>query len=70
MWEEETFLAEFFPPSLQEKSLTPKPLRSNDHENKENESDSTEAEKRDILVFHCEFSSARGPALMRLMRKR
>jgi len=70
MWEEETFLAEFFPPSLQEKPLTPKPLKSNDLETKENESDNTEAEKRDILVFHCEFSSARGPALMRLMRKK
>ena len=34
------------------------------------ESNAKEKEKREILVFHCEFSSARGPALMRLLRKK
>ena len=71
MWEEEAFLAEFFPPSLQEKILSPNSQKSTAADNKEHGiEDETGADKREILVFHCEFSSARGPALMRLLRKK
>jgi len=70
-WDEEAFLAEFFPPSLEAKMLTPKQKKSiEDQIDGGGEKDSKENERREILVFHCEFSSARGPALMRMLRKK
>jgi len=70
-WNEEIFLNEFFPPSLEAKILTPKPKKSiEDTIECNSHPGSNESEKREILVFHCEFSSARGPALMRLLRKK
>jgi hypothetical protein len=55
-WDEENFWDEFLPPHLK-----PRPVGS--HEDCENA-------RREILIFHCEFSSARGPALLRDLRKR
>ena len=70
-WNEEIFLNEFFPPSLEAKILTPKPKESvEDTIQCNSHPANNESEKREILVFHCEFSSARGPALMRLLRKK
>ncbi|KAI1305961.1 M-phase inducer phosphatase [Halotydeus destructor] len=37
----------------------------NCHENTENDQ-----EKRKVLIFHCEFSSERGPSLLRFLRKK
>ena len=70
-WDEEAFLAEFFPPSLEAKILTPKPkLALGEQDEGGTKDEYKNIEKREILVFHCEFSSARGPALMRLLRKK
>ena len=70
-WDEDAFLAEFFPPSLQAKTLSPKQkMTTKDQDEGGGEKENKENEKRDILVFHCEFSSARGPALMRMLRKK
>ncbi len=59
MWDEKAFLNEFFPVSLGPIKM-PKSAFA-----KENSSD-----QRNILIFHCEFSSARGPALLRMLRKK
>jgi len=58
-WNEEDFLAEFFPSSLEPKTLACKESFSQGHDL-----------KRRILIFHCEFSSVRGPKLMRFLRER
>ena len=53
------------------KTLTPRQKKSVEELNVDGGNDELEKkEKREILVFHCEFSSARGPALMRLLRKK
>ena len=54
-WDEDAFLNEFFPTSLGAKQF---------------KASTKEDGKREILVFHCEFSSARGPALMRKLRSK
>lgn len=60
LWEEETFFEEFLPSAL-------KPLPPGSHEaNQENQF----AMRKNVLIFHCEFSSKRGPALARDLRRR
>ena len=63
-WNEDDFVKEFFP-----ESLGPMVVDSSD---KENEPTAVAApdSKRHILIFHCEFSSVRGPALLRLLRNK
>ena len=68
-WDEDAFLAEFFPASLGAKMLSPR-QKSAGELNVDGGNDESQDDKREILVFHCEFSSARGPALMRLLRKK
>ena len=64
MWDEQKFMDEFFPESLGPKALAIPPNGS-DSANKNEGGD-----PHSILIFHCEFSSARGPALLRALRKR
>jgi hypothetical protein len=59
-WDEQSFIDEFF-----SKTLGPKKLSLASDNN-----DEAKPEKRNILIFHCEFSSARGPALARMLRKK
>ena len=62
-WNEEEFDKEFFP-----ESLGPKLVDSSDKEN-EPLASATDS-KRHILIFHCEFSSVRGPSLLRFLRNK
>ena len=59
-WDEDTFVKEFLPEDVGPKSNTAA--------NKENNEPVVNDHKRHILIFHCEFSSDRGPALLRLLR--
>ena len=51
-----------------DKEFFPKLVDSSDKEN-EPLSSATDS-KRHILIFHCEFSSVRGPSLLRLLRNK
>jgi len=60
-----TFLQEFFP-----KHLEPQKLSFNQGEKTLESSNTTPDGRKTILIFHCEFSSARGPGLLRMLRKK
>lgn len=60
LWDEKRFMDEFFPDSLGPKMPPAVP----------GDGEVPKFEPRDILIFHCEFSSARGPALLRALRKK
>ena len=61
MWDEKAFFQEFFPENLGPKKMSFFPANQETSENND---------LRKIIIFHCEFSSARGPALMRALRKK
>jgi M-phase inducer phosphatase 2 len=61
-WNEEAFMKEFLPDTLGPKELT-------DFSKTKEDSSNSFSAKRHILIFHCEFSSVRGPTLLRRLRK-
>ena len=47
----------------------PNGLANQNNENVANENDPTGSSKKRVIVFHCEFSSERAPAMLRFLRK-
>ena len=47
----------------------PNGLANQNMENVTNENDPTGSSKKRVIVFHCEFSSERAPAMLRFLRK-
>ena len=61
-WDLDGFFKEFLPDG--------KPPKQQQQQAEEEESTGDESKKADIIVFHCEFSSKRGPKLMKDLRQR